>query len=316
MTTLKRAIKKFMAHQCTDLAAALTYYSVLAIFPAALALLSLIGVVSDPETALEKVFAVLGPLVSDSTLESVRPTLESMARSEAASVTLVIGLLLAVWSASGYVGAFSRAMNHIREVEETRPIWKLKPLLFLITLVAIVLCAAALLIIVVSGDLARAIGDVVGLGRETVELWDLVKWPGLAVVVVAIVTLLQRATPNCRRLKFHWITLGAFLSILLWLVASAGFAFYVANFGSYDKTYGSVAGVIVALLWLWLTNLALLFGAEVDAQIDARELERREQAEQGVPFPGRGSDEEAPSVMSGPDEAHFEDDGATAVKRQ
>lgn len=285
MTTLRRAIKTFMDHQCTDLAAALTYYSVLAVFPAALALLSLLGVVGEGRSALDTVLDVLRPLVSDDTLASVEPTLESMTTSDAASWALVAGVLVAVWSASGYVGAFSRAMNHIRDVEETRPFWKLRPLLFALTLLMIVLCAVALLIIVVSGPVARAIGDVVGLGEQVVQAWDIAKWPGLALVVALIVTLLQRATPNSRRLRFHWLTPGAFVSIMLWLVASIGFAFYVANVASYDKTYGTVAGVIVALLWLWLTNLALLFGAAVDVQRDVREQEKETLRDEGVPFP-------------------------------
>lgn len=285
MTLLRRAIKGFLDHRCTDLAAALTYYSVLAVFPAALALLSLLGIVGEARSALDTALDVLRPLVSADTLAAVEPTLESMTTSEAASWTLVVGVLIAVWSASAYVGAFSRAMNHIRDVEETRPFWKLRPLLFALTLVMIVLCAVALLIIVVSGPIAHAIGDVVGLGDQVVRVWDIAKWPGLALVVALIVTLLQRATPNARRMRFHWLTVGGFVSIMLWLVASIGFAFYVASFASYDKTYGTVAGVIVALLWLWLTNLALLFGAEVDVQLDAREQEKERLRDEGVPFP-------------------------------
>lgn len=285
MTLLRRAIKGFLDHRCTDLAAALTYYSVLAVFPAALALLSLLGIVGEARSALDTALDVLRPLVSADTLAAVEPTLESMTTSEAASWTLVVGVLIAVWSASAYVGAFSRAMNHIRDVEETRPFWKLRPLLFALTLVMVVLCAVALLIIVVSGPIAHAIGDVVGLGDQVVRVWDIAKWPGLALVVALIVTLLQRATPNARRMRFHWLTVGGFVSIMLWLVASIGFAFYVASFASYDKTYGTVAGVIVALLWLWLTNLALLFGAEVDVQLDAREQEKERLRDEGVPFP-------------------------------
>lgn len=285
MTLLKRAIRGFLDHQCTDLAAALTYYSVLAVFPAALGLLSLLGVVGEGRSALDTVLDVLRPLVSADTLTAVEPTLESMATSGAASWTLLVGVLIAVWSASGYVSAFSRAINHIRDVEETRPFWKLRPLLFALTLVMIVLCAVALLIIVVSGPIAYAIGDVVGLGDQVVQVWDIAKWPGLALVVALIVGLLQRATPNARRMRFHWLTMGAFVSIMLWLVASTGFAFYVATFASYDRTYGTVAGVVVALLWLWLTNLALLFGAEVDVQLDAREQEKERLRDEGVPFP-------------------------------
>lgn len=269
MTTVKRAIKGFLDHQCTDLAAGLTYYAVFAIFPATLAVLSLIGVVSNPDDALKTVLDLLRPLVSDETLESVQPTLEELANSGAASWTLLLGVLLAVWSASGYVGAFSRAMNRVYGVEEDRPIWKLRPLLFLLTLLILVLCALALLILVASGPVADSIGNVIGLGPEVVDVWDLAKWPVFLLIVATVITLLQRATHNARRLKFRLVRLGAIVSIVLFLVVSAGFAFYVANFSSYNKTYGSIAGVIVALLWLWLTNLSLLFGGEVDAALDA-----------------------------------------------
>lgn len=271
MTTVKRAIKGFLDHQCTDLAAGLTYYAVFAIFPATLAVLSLIGVVSNPDDALKTVLDLLRPLVSDETLESVQPTLEELANSGAASWTLLLGVLLAVWSASGYVGAFSRAMNRVYGVEEDRPIWKLRPLLFLLTLLILVLCALALLILVASGPVADSIGNVIGLGPEVVDVWDLAKWPVFLLIVATVITLLQRATHNARRLKFRLVRLGAIVSIVLFLVVSAGFAFYVANFSSYNKTYGSIAGVIVALLWLWLTNLSLLFGGEVDAALDARD---------------------------------------------
>lgn len=273
MSVLKTTVKNFVRHQCTDLAAGLTYYAVLAVFPAALALLSLLAVVGEADSALQTVLDVLRPLVSDGTLDDIEPTLEDLTRVSGAPITLGIGVAGALWSASGYVGGFSRAMNRIREVEETRPIWKLRPLLLLITLVAVVLNAAALLIIVVSGPITESIGDELGVGQDVQDIWELAKWPVLAIVVVIVVALLYRVTPNVKVGTLRVLSLGAFVALLIWAAASTGFAFYVANFSSYNKTYGSIAGVIIALLWLWITNVALLFGAELDAARDARRAE-------------------------------------------
>ncbi len=275
---LRKTLREFSEDQCTDQAAALTYYSVLGIFPAALALTSLLGLVDQADKAVDTVLQVLRPLVNKSTLQAVEPVLTGMANSQAAGFTLIVGLLGALWSASGYVGAFGRAMNRVYEIDEGRPFWKLRPLLILVTLMAVLMAAMVLVILVVSGPLAESIGNAIGLTSATVTLWTIAKWPVLGVLVVMIVALLYYATPNVRQPKFRWISVGAAVAIVMWVLVSVGFAFYVANFSSYDKTYGSIAGVIVALLWLWLTNLSLLFGAEVDS-----ELERGRELQAGIP---------------------------------
>ena len=275
---LRKTVREFSEDQCTDQAAALTYYSVLAIFPAALALTSVLGLVGQADEAVETVLKVLRPLVNNSTLQAVEPVLTSMAQSEAAGFTLVVGLLGALWSASGYVGAFGRAMNRIYEIDEGRPFWKLRPTQIAITMIAVLMAAMVLMILVVSGPLAESIGRALNLTSATVTVWSIAKWPVLGFLVMMIVALLYYVTPNVRQPRFRWISVGAAVAILVWVVASAGFAFYVANFSSYDKTYGSIAGVIVALLWLWLTNLSLLFGAEIDS-----ELERGRQLQAGIP---------------------------------
>ena len=270
MTLLRATVMNFVRHRDTDLAAGLTYYSVLAVFPAALALLSLLAVVGEANSSLNTVLDVLKPLLSDKTIDDIEPTLRDLTRAEGASWTLLVGVLGALWSASAYVGGFARANNTIREVEETRPFWKLRPLMLLITVTAVVLNAAALLIIVATGPVAGSLGDEIGLGSEFVDVWDIAKWPVLALIVIIVVALLIHATPNYRT-GIRLLSPGAFVAILIWAAASAGFAFYVANFSSYNKTYGSVAGVIVALVWLWLTNVALLFGAELDAERERRQ---------------------------------------------
>jgi membrane protein len=285
---LRRTVRGFGDHRCTDLAAALTYYAVLSLLPAAIALISILGVVGQGHHSVDKVMKVLQPLVSGDTLDTVRPALEHVAASPGAGVGLIVGILGALWSASGYVGAFGRAMNDVYEIEEGRPFWKLRPLMILVTLVAILLVACVLVMLVVSGPLADSIGDAVGLGSQTVAVWNLAKWPVIVLFVVLIVAILYYATPNVRQPRFRWLSIGAFVAIGVWILASVAFAFYVETFGSYDKTYGSLAGVVVGLLWLWITNIALLFGAELDSELErGRELRSGLAAEAELQLPAR-----------------------------
>lgn len=262
--------KNFVRHNDSDVAAGLTYYAVFAILPALLALLSLLAVVGDPDDTIGTVLDILRPLMSADRLEDVEPVLDKVSRANGAGWTLAAGTAVALYSASAYVAAFSRAMNNVREVEETRPIWKLRPYILLITLVAVLLNAVGLVIITVSGPIAASVGDKLGFEKSAIDLWDIAKWPGLALVAVIVVALLFHATPNIKVGRIRLLSPGAFVALLAWAALSTGFAFYVANFSSYNKTYGSVAGVIIALLWLWLTNVAMLFGAELDAERDAR----------------------------------------------
>jgi len=284
----RKVMREFSEDQCTDQAAGLTYYAVLAIFPAMLALLSLASVVMDKDKIVTAIEDVLRPLVSEQTLDTFTPVLESLSRSQGAGLTLIIGVVGALWSASGYVGAFGRAMNRVYEIDEGRPFWKLRPLMLLITLVAVVLSALVLVMLVVSGPLAESIGNSIGLGSAAVTAWQIAKWPVLLVMVMIVVAVLYYATPNVKQPKFKWISVGAAIAILIWVLASVAFAFYVANFGNYNKTYGSLAGVIVALLWLWITNLALLLGAEIDSELErGRELQAGIPAEEELQLPAR-----------------------------
>jgi membrane protein len=285
---LRKTWHEFTEDQCTDLAAALTYYAVLAIFPAALALVSVLGVFGQAQKSVETVVETLQPLVSGQMLGTIEPALKQIAESDAAGFALLLGVLLALWSASGYVGAFSRAMNRIYEIDEGRPFWKLRPVMLLLTLVAVLLMAVALLLLIVSGPLLESIGNVIGIGDAALTAWSIAKWPVLALIVLVIVGLLYYATPNVQQPKFRWLSVGAGVAILIWVLASVGFAFYVANFSDYNKTYGSLAGVIVALLFLWITNLALLFGAELDAELErGRQLQAGIAAEEELQLPAR-----------------------------
>ncbi len=288
MFLLRRTVREFAADRGTDLAAALTYYSVLAVFPAMIALLSLVGVLGQAQKSVDLILEILAPLVSGDTLDRIRPTLTELAGTEAAGIGLAIGVAGAVWVASGYVGAFSRAMNSIYEVEEGRPFWRMRPMQLWVTVATVLLCGSALLILTVTGPVADAVGNALGLGSNLVVVWDYAKWPVLALIVMVVVALLYHATPNVEFERFRVITPGAFVAILVWLVASVGFAFYVANFASYNKTYGSVAGAVVVLLWLWITNLALVFGAELDSELErGRQLDRGIAAEESLQLPAR-----------------------------
>jgi membrane protein len=226
--------------------------------------------------------------VAPDAAEGIRGPLESIASSPAAGFALVTGLVLAIWSASGYVAAFSRAMNRIYEIDEGRPFWKLKPWQLLITVIGVALVSVAAVLLVVSGPVADAVGSAIGLGETATFVWSIAKWPVLAAIVVLMVAILYYATPNARQPKFRWLSMGALLAIVVLAVATLGFGIYVANFSNYDRTYGTLAGVIVFLLWLWIANIALLFGAEFDAELErGRQLQAGIAAEKDIQLPPR-----------------------------
>jgi membrane protein len=292
--TAKAALAEFSADQCTDLAAALTYYSVLALFPGLLALVSLLGIFGQGQSTTQALLDIIGQIGQGNAADQLRGPLNQMTQTGSAGFALAFGLLGALWSASGYVGAFGRALNRIYQIDEGRPAWKLRPLQLLITVVGVVLAALVLVGLVLSGSVAQSVGNVLGLGSGAVTVWNIAKWPVILVVVVALVALLYYSTPNIKQPNFRWISVGAAIAIVTWILASVLFGLYVSHFGHYNKTYGSLAGVIVFLLWLWITNLALLFGAEVDSELErARELQSGIEAEEVLQLPPRdtrGSD--------------------------
>ena len=286
--TLRSAVAEFQRDQCTDLAAALTYFSVLSVAPGLLALFSLLGVVGRGDLVVQEILTILGRLGQADVAAQLKGPLQEMAGSSAASFTLVIGLLTALSSASAYVGAFGRALNRVYGVAEGRPIWKLRPVNIGVTFGLVIMAALVLLGLVLSGGLAETVGRAVGLGDQTVLVWNVAKWPVILVIVMAMVALLYYVTPNVQQPAVRWISPGAVLAILTWVLASVAFGFYIGNFGKYNATYGSLGGIIVFLLWLWLTNIALLLGAELDAELErVRELEAGIRAERGVQLPPR-----------------------------
>jgi len=284
----RRTLREFSRDDCTDLAAALTYYALLSIFPAAIALVSLLGVFGQGRDTTNALLDIVKDLGSQSAVDTLQGPLEDLSSGSGAGIALLVGVLAALWSAAGYVGAFGRAMNRIYEVPEGRPFWKLRPAMIVVTLVAVLLVAVLAVGLVVTGPLAESVGRTIGLGDTAVTVWDIAKWPVLLALVAAVVAILYYATPNVKQPKFRWISAGALVAIVTWALASVAFGLYVANFSAYNKTYGSLAGVIVFLLWLWITNLALLFGAELDAEMErGREMQSGIPAEEEIQLPLR-----------------------------
>jgi membrane protein len=263
---LKRTVKEFQTDNLTDWAAALTYYGILSLFPGILVLLTLIGLAGQnaQKTLVDNV-QQLAPGDLSKVIETAIKNLNS--GQSTAGVLAVVGILGALWSASGYISAFMRASNAIYDVPEGRPIWKTTPLRVGLTLLFAVLLSGCALAVVLTGALAKQVGDIVGLGSTAVTVWDIAKWPVLVVIVSFMFALLYWAAPNAKQ-GFRWVSPGGFIGVLLWIVASAGFAFYVSNFSSYNKTYGSLATVIIFLVWLWISNIALLLGAEFNAELE------------------------------------------------
>ena len=268
-SVLKRTVREYQDDNLTDWAAALTYYAVLSIFPALIVLVSLLGLVGQYPRTSDALLRIVGQIGPSSATDTFRKPIEGVIRSKGGAGALFgVGLLGALWSASGYVGAFMRASNVIYEVPEGRPFWKLRPLQILVTVAVTILVALVAIAIVLTGPLAKAVGDAIGLGGAAVTAWSIAKWPVLFLVVLLIVAVLYYAAPNVRLSGFRWITPGTVLAVVLWLVASAGFGVYVAAFSSYNKTYGTLGAVIVFLVWLWISNNALLLGAELNAELE------------------------------------------------
>jgi membrane protein len=262
---VKRTVREFRTDNLTDWAAALTYYAMLSIFPGLLVLLSLIGLAGKSTT--DELIANLGQAAPGSVRQVIIAAVDNLQNDRGtAGIAAVVALAVALWSASGYIAAFMRASNAIYDVPEGRPVWKTLPIRIGLTLLVTALLAITALAVVLTGTLARRAGDLVGAGSTATTVWDIAKWPVLVLIVSFIFALLYWASPNAKQ-GFRWVSPGGILAVLLWLTASAAFAVYVANFGSYNKTYGSLASVIVFLVWLWISNVALLVGAELNAEL-------------------------------------------------
>jgi membrane protein len=281
---LKRTVTEFRDDNLTDWAAALTYYAVLAIFPALIVLVSVLGLIG--ESATQPLIDNLGTVAPGPAKEIFTSAIENIEGSQgAAGVFFVVGLLGAIWSASGYTAAFMRASNAIYDIEEGRPLWKTLPLRIGLTLLLMVLTAVSAIGVTLSGGLAQEAGNVIGVGETAVDIWNIAKWPVLLLFVSFLFAVLYWAAPNVKQPGFRWITPGGVLAVIGWVIASLAFALYVSNFASYNKTYGALAGPIVFLVWLWISNIMILLGAEFNAELErGRAIEEGMRPEDREPF--------------------------------
>ena len=272
--TLKRTALEFSEDNMTDWAAALTYYGLLSLFPALIALISIVGLFGDPATTTRQITDIVTQIGPSSAADTFSGPIESITSNRSsAGILFIVGLATALWSASNYVGAFMRASNIAWETPEGRSFFKLRPLQILVTLVMVITLALVALALVLTGPVIDAVGGSIGVGDTAVQIWEIAKWPVLVGVVILMFSVLYYAAPNVKLPGFKWITPGSAFAVIIWLLASALFAFYVANFGSYDKTYGTLGGLVTLLVWMWITNLALLFGVELNAERErSREL--------------------------------------------
>ena len=277
--TIKRTAAEFREDNMTDWAAALTYYGLLALFPALIALVSILGLFGDPERTTSSITDIVTAIGPNTAADTFKGPIESITENRGtAGLLFFVGLGTALWSASSYVGAFTRAQNVIYETTEGRPFWKLRPLQVLVTLVMVLLLALVLLSLVLTGPVVEAVAEPIGVNEQAVDVWNIAKWPVLLLVTLLMFAILYWATPNVKVRGFRFITPGSVFAIVLWLVASIAFAAYVSQFGSYDKTYGTLGGLVALLVWMWITNIALLMGAELNA-----ERERDIQIRKGMP---------------------------------
>jgi membrane protein len=281
---LKRTFKEFQDDNLTDWAAALTYYGVLSIFPALIVLVSVLGLIGS--SATQPLIDNLGSVAPGPAKQIFTDAIKNLQGSSGASgVFFVIGLAAAIWSASGYISAFMRASNAIYDIEEGRPIWKTLPVRVGLTVLLMVLTAISAVAVTLSGGLAKQVGNIVGLGDTAIQVWNIAKWPVLVIFVSFMFAVLYWAAPNVKQPGFKWLSPGSVLAVIGWIIASLAFAFYVANFGSYNKTYGALAGPIIFLVWLWISNIMILLGAEFNAEIErGRRIEAGMRPEDKEPF--------------------------------
>ena len=284
----RKTMREFTNDQCPDLAAGLTYYAIFSMFPALLALVSLLGIFGQAEKTTAALLEIVQGVAPGQAVEMIRDPIQELTTSPAAGFTLIIGLATAIWSASGYVTAFGRAMNRIYEIDEGRGFVKLRGTMLAVTVASLIIVALLAAMLVISGPVAEAVGNVLGLGGVALTVWNIAKWPVIVALVIVVIAILYYATPNVRQPKFRWMSLGSLIALLVFVVASVGFGFYVGNFSNYNKTYGAIGGVIVMLLWLWILNMSLLFGAEFDAEMErGRQLQAGIEAEETLQLPPR-----------------------------
>lgn len=290
----KDTVRRFLDDEMTDNAAALTYYALMALFPALLVGVALLGLLGQESTVNDVARYLTDRGAPEATVEAVTSSLETAVHSQSGSSTvlLVFGLGLSLYSASsGFAGA-GRALNVVHRADEDRGFVKRKATQIASTLLLIVLTVAVLVMVFLGGEVARELFDEIGLGRTAGAVWTWIRWPLALVVTMAIFSYIYAVAPDYQR-PFRLISPGAVLAVLLWIVASAAFFFYVDNFGSYNAVYGAFAAVVILLLWLYLTNVAMLLGAELNAVLEDRE------ASSPAPRSTEPDDQDSPRTAAG-----------------
>lgn len=268
--TVKRAFKKFQADKMTDHAASMTYFVMMSLFPALLVGVSLLGLFGDPSLITDAVRYARENGAPSEVTGAIRASLSSTIEGAdgAVSFALALGILVAIYGASGAFGAAGRALNVVYGATESRSFIKHKLSDIAWTAVAILFALVALLSIFLGGNLANDVFGTIGLGDTAAQIWRAARWLVALAAVMAMYAIVYTFGPNTKTRKLRWITPGAIAGVLIWLLASAGFFFYVANFGKYGATYGAFAGAVILLLWLYLSSIAFLFGAELNAQAE------------------------------------------------
>jgi len=256
------------------------------------ALVALLGVAGQYPQTYDAILSIARRVVPPSVVRSISGPVQGVITNKGGSAALLgVGLAGSIWAASGYIGAFSWAMNTVWEAERGRSWYRQWPFNVAVTLVLLVLGGAVLIGLVLTGRLASSVGTQLGIGSDALGIWQVAKWPVMAAIVINLVAILYYITPNVRPPSLRWITLGAVFSLVAWIALSAAFAIYLDNFGSYNKTYGTLGAAITFLVWLWFTNTAILIGAQIDAEIEReRELAAGIDAVERIQLPLRQSD--------------------------
>lgn len=253
----------------TNLAAALTYRSILALFPGLIALVALLGVLGQYPQTFNAVLKIIGGFAPQSTVQSISSPVRQIITNKGGSGALLgFGLAGAVWAASGYVGTFSWAANVLWEARRGRSWYRQWPFNFAVTVVALVLITFLLVALVLTGPVASSVGRQLGVGSTGIQIWNIGKWPVMVVVVISMISGLYYVAPNVRPPSWRWLTPGAMLAVITFAITSALFGLYVAHFSSFNKTYGTLGAIITFLVWAWLTNIAALLGIELDSEIE------------------------------------------------
>lgn len=285
---LTRAGHGFMRHRGIDAAAALTFFTALATFPALLVLVSAFAFFDNRDAAVSDLLAIAGTVVPGDAASDLENVLRELLSLQNPGIALVAGLILLVWTVSGFATAFGRVVNTVYEVEEGRQFWSFRGRMVLVALLLIVLGTVVVAILLTTPDATESILGRRGIAPLVATVWNVGKWPLLLAVVAVYISLLYYATPNVRHTRMRWATIGSFAAIALWAVGTALFAAYIVVAGHYDTLYGSLGGLVTALLWAYLSNAALVAGAEIDAEfVRLRQLARGEAAEETVRLPLR-----------------------------